>query len=104
MPNGYLDGVKGAAFPIGVTITATECESGVTPANMATFCDGATTVSTTTAPNGKAVFPVGVPVRDGGSYTDTNGGKVNPGGSAVIVINDSTNSGFYVAVPITMAP
>ena len=104
VPANYIDSVKGAYFPIGDTITATECESGVTPANMATNCDSATQVSATTAANGKVVFSSGVPVRDGSSYTDTAGGSVNPGGSAVIVINDSNNSGFYVAIPITMAP
>jgi hypothetical protein len=105
VPANYVDGVKGSYLPAGDTITATECDSAVTSANTATNCDSATQVSATVAANGKVVFSSGVPVRDGSSYTDTAGVPVNPGGSAVIVINDSDNSsGFYIAVPITLAP
>ena len=104
VPANYVDGVKGAGFPVGDTITATECDSAVTPANVATNCDSATQVSATVLANGKVVFSSGVPVRDGSSYTDTAGVPVNPGGSAEIVINDSNNSGFYLAIPITLHP
>ena len=98
----YVDKVTAAEFPGGDTVTAQECESSVTSANLATHCDNATTLTGTVAANGKVTFTgAGVTVLVG-TYSDSNSGTLHAGGSADIVVTDSTHSGFYVAIPITL--
>ena len=92
-------------FPVGDTVTAQECDSTVTSANMATHCDSATQITGTVQPSTGVLFsPTGVTVKVGvGSYTDSSGGTCNAGGSCDIVVNDSTDSGFYVATPVGLS-
>ena len=91
-------------FPVGDTVTAQECDSDVTSANLATHCDSATQITGTVQPSGGVLFsPTGVTVRIGGAYTDTAGGTCPAGGSCDIVVNDSSDSGFYVATPVGLA-
>ena len=102
--NGYVDNVKGSNFPIGDTVTATECDSNVTPADAMLNCDNNTQITGTVVANGKVIFnAAGVTVLDGSSYSDGAGGSVNPGGTVDIVVTDSTHSGYYVAVPLGLA-
>jgi hypothetical protein len=99
-----VDKVAAADFPIGDTVDAFECDSAVTASNVGTNCDSGTEVTGTVASSGKVTFSeAGVTVVDGASYSDTAGNTVEPGGDADIVINDATHSGFFIAVPITIA-
>ena len=103
-PN-YADKVTAAKFPAGDTVTAQECDGAVTSANMATHCDSATQITGTVQPSGGVLFsPTGVTVKVGvGSYSDSAGGTCNAGGTCDIVVNDSSDSGFYVATPVGLA-
>jgi hypothetical protein len=101
VPNNYVDHVAAGSFPVGDTVTATECESNVTASNQATNCDNATQITGTVSSTGVVTFPTGVTIVIG-SYSDTNGGTLSPGGNADVVVNDTSESGFYVAVPITL--
>jgi hypothetical protein len=101
-PN-YVDRVTAAEFPAGDTVTAQECDGNVTSANLATHCDSTTQITGTAGTNGKVTFTAaGVEVLIGSSYSDSAGGTAPAGGSADIVVNDST-TGAYVAVPIGLA-
>ncbi|HSZ36652.1 MAG TPA: putative Ig domain-containing protein [Acidimicrobiales bacterium] len=100
----YVDNVKAGNFPIGDTVTAQECDAGVTSANVATNCDSSTSISGTVAANGKVTFnAAGVKILVGSAYSDTAGGMCNPGGTCDVVVNDSTQSGFYVAASVGLA-
>ena len=106
-PN-YLDKVTATKFPVGDTVTAQECDSTVTSANMGTHCDSTTQITGTVQPSGGVTFSAaGVTVKVGSAYgtdgTDAAGGTCPAGGSCDIVVNDSTDSGFYIAVPVTLA-
>ena len=102
-PN-YVDKVTAAEFPAGDTVTAQECDGSVTSANIATHCDGSTQITGTVASNGKVTFSAaGVEILIGSSYSDSAGGHAPAGGSADIVVNDSTHSGAYVAIPVGLA-
>ena len=91
-------------FPVGDTVTALECDASVTAANLATHCDSATQITGTVAANGKVTFTAaGVTILVGNAYSDGAGGTCPAGGSCDIVVNDSTDSGFYVAVPVGLA-
>ena len=99
-----LDKVTAGMFPNGDTVTAEECDNAVTPANVGTNCDVFTEISGTAGPSGKVAFnAVGVTVKVGAAYSDGAGGTVPAGGTADIVINDATHSGFFIAVPISLA-
>ena len=90
-------------FPVGDTVTAQECDTNVTSANLATHCDSATQITGTVGANGRVTFtPTGVTVLVGSAYTDSAGGTCPAGGSCDIVVDDST-SGAYVAVPVGLA-
>ena len=104
----YVDKVTAEKFPVGDTVTAQECDGNVTSANMATHCDSATQITGTVQPSGGVTFSAaGVTVKVGSAYgtdgTDAAGGTCPAGGSCDIVVNDSTQSGFYIAVPVTLA-
>jgi hypothetical protein len=99
-----VDKVTAGAFPIGDTVTAQQCDTAVTAADVGTHCDSATQISGTVAANGKVTFTsAGVTILVGSAYSDTSGGTCPAGGSCDIVVDDSTHSGFYVAVPIGLA-
>ena len=99
-----LDKVTTGSFPIGDTVTAQECDSSVTASNVATNCDSATQITGTAGPSGKVAFtPNGVTIRVGSSYSDTAGGTCPPGGSCDVVIDDSSHTGFFIAIPIGLA-
>ena len=101
-PN-YDDKVTATKFAVGDTVTAQECDSNVTSANLGTHCDSATRITgTVSAAGGVAFSPTGVTVLVGGAYTDSAGGTCPAGGSCDIVVSDSTN-GAYVAVPVGLA-
>ena len=103
-PN-YVDKVTATEFPVGDTVTAQECDGTVTSANMATHCDSATQITGTVQPSGGVLLsPTGVTVKVGSSYTDSFGGTCPAGGSCDIVVNDSSDSGFYIATPVGLAP
>jgi hypothetical protein len=71
---------------------------------MATHCDSSTQITGTVASNGKVTFSAaGVEVLIGNAYSDGVGGTAPAGGSADIVVNDSTHSGAYVAIPVGLA-
>ena len=104
VPANYVDKVTAAKYPVGDTVTAQECDSSVTSANMATHCDSATQITGTVQPNGGVLFsPTAVTVKVGAAYTDSAGGTCPAGGSCDIVVNDSSDSGFYVATPVGLA-
>jgi hypothetical protein len=104
VPANYVDTVTAKSFPIGDTVTAQECDSNVTAANLGTNCDSATQITGTVGSTGTVTFtPTGVTIRVGSSYSDTAGGTCPAGGSCDVVVNDSTHSGFYIAVPIGLA-
>ena len=104
VPPNYVDRVTATKFPVGDTVTAEECDSTVTSANLATHCDNATQITgTVSAAGGVAFSPTGVTVLVGGAYSDTAGGTAPAGGTGDIVVNDSTDSGFYVASPVGLA-
>jgi hypothetical protein len=99
-----LDKVAAGSFPIGDTVTAQECDASVTAGNLGTNCDSATQISGTVGPSGKVAFTTtGVTVRVGSAYSDTAGGSCPAGGSCDIVVNDSTHSGFFIAITIGLA-
>ena len=100
----YVDHVTAGSFPVGDTVTAQECDTSVTAGNLGTHCDNATQITGTVAANGKVVWPttppLGVTILVGGAYSDGASGTCPPGGSCDVVINDSTDGGFYIAVPV----
>jgi hypothetical protein len=101
----YVDNVAAKLFPIGDTVTAQECDSGVTAANMTTHCDGTTQITGTVGATGAVVFsPTGVTIHVGIAFSDTAGGTCPAGGTCEVVVNDSTHSGFYIAVPVGLHP
>ena len=98
-PN-YVDKVTATQFPVGDTVTARECDSAVTSANLATHCDGSTVISgAVSAAGGVAFSPTGVTVHIGSAYSETGTGTCPAGGSCDIVVNDST-SGAFIAIPV----
>ncbi len=103
--SNYVDDVTATHFPIGDTVTAQECDSSVNPAtNLATNCDTAKIISGTVGSTGTVTFsPAGVKVKVGAGYVETGTGTVVKGGTADIVVNDSTTSGISVVIPITLA-
>ena len=106
-PN-YVDKATATEFPVGDTVTAQECDGNVTSANIAAHCDSATQIMGTVQANGGVLFSAsGVKVLIGLAYgtdgTDSAGGTCPAGGSCDIVVNDSTASGFYIAIPVGLA-
>lgn len=101
----YVDDVTATDFPIGDTVTAQECDSSVNPAtNLATNCDTDKMISGTVGATGTVTFsPAGVKVKVGAGYVETGTGTVVKGGTADIVVNDSTTSGISKVIPITLA-
>jgi hypothetical protein len=98
-PN-YVDKVTATKFAVGDTVTAQECESNVTSANVATHCDSATQISGTAGATGTVTFTAaGVEVLVGGAYSDTAGGAPAAGGMCDIVVQDST-TGTFIAIPV----
>lgn len=106
VPANYIDKVTAKRFPIGDTVTAQECDSSVNPATtLNTDCDSATVITGTVSSTGTVVFaPTGVTVRVGRNYTESGTGTCALGGTCDIAISDSTNSGIWVVVPISLAP
>jgi len=99
----YIDKVTAASFPVGDTVTAQECDSNETSANLATNCDSATQITGTVIASGGVSFSAaGVKVLVGSAYSDSAAGTCPAGGSCDIVVSDST-SGAYVAVPVGLA-
>ena len=100
----YVDTVTAKSFPIGDTVTAQECDSNVTAANLATNCDGTTQIVGTVGSTGVVTFTAtGVTIHVGSAFSDTASGSCPAGGACEVVVNDSTHSGFYIAVPIGLA-
>jgi hypothetical protein len=98
-----VDTIAAKFFPIGDTVTAQECDSNVTAATVASHCDTSTVISGTAGLTGAVVFsPTGVTIHVGGAFSDTASGTVTAGGTADIVVTDTTHSGFYIAIPITL--
>ena len=99
-----VDKVTAAYFPTGDTVIAEECDSSVmVPTTLSSNCNPSTKVTGTTNAKGKVTFSsAGVIVVDGGSYTESGSGTVSAGGHADIVIYDTTTSGAFVVVPITL--
>ena len=99
-PN-YVDKVTAGGFPVGDTVTAEECDSAVTSANLASHCDNTTKITGTASSKGVVTFTSGgVTVHVGSAYSETSTGTVTAGGTAKIIVNDSSHSGFYDAVSI----
>jgi hypothetical protein len=102
-PN-YVDKVTATDFPVGDTVTAQECDGAVTSANLASHCDSATRITGTVSAKGTVTFTsAGVTILIGTSYTDGSGGTAPANGSADIVVNDSSDSGFYIAIPVGLS-
>ena len=102
VPPNYIDKVTATKFAVGDTVTAQECDSTVTSANMATNCDSATKITgTVSAAGGVAFSPTGVTILVG-TYSDTADGTGNLNGSADIVVTDSA-TGAYIATPVGLA-
>ena len=101
----YNDKVTASSFPIGDTVTARECDSAVEPATtLASRCDPATVITGTVGANGKVVFsPTGVTVLVGSAYSESGPGSVQAGGTASLVVSDSTSSGIAVVIPIGLS-
>jgi len=98
----YVDKVTAGEFPAGDTVTAQECDANVNAANLAAHCDSATQISGTGGVK-VAFTAAGVTVLVGGAYSDSAGGTCLAGGSCDIVVNDSTHSGSFIAIPIGLA-
>jgi hypothetical protein len=61
-------------------------------------------ISGTVGASGTVTFsPAGVKVKVGSGYVETGTGTVVKGGTADIVVNDSTTSGVSVVIPIALA-
>jgi hypothetical protein len=107
VPANYADRVTGASFPIGDTVTVQECDANVTAANLATNCDTSTQITRTVGANGKLpplyTPPIGVTIHLGSAFSDIAGGNCPAGGTCEVVVNDSSHSGFYIAMPIGLA-
>jgi hypothetical protein len=101
----YVDDIKATDFPSGDTVNARECDSSVNPAsNLSTDCDSATVITGTAGRSGTVVFsPKGVTVKAGAGYSETGTGTVVAGGTADIVVVDSTRSGIAIVIPISLA-
>ena len=100
----YVDHVTAGSFPVGDTVTAQECNANVAVANLGTNCDISTKITGTVASNGVVTFSaIGVKILVGGSYLDPALGTCLPGGTCDVVVNDSSDDGFYVAVPVGLA-
>jgi hypothetical protein len=98
-----VDTIAAKLFPVGDTVTAQECDSNVTAATVASHCDTSTVISGTAGATGAVVFsPTGVTIHVGGAFSDTAGGTVTAGGTADIVVTDTSHSGDYIAIPITL--
>jgi hypothetical protein len=107
VPANYVDNVIAANFPIGDTVTVQECDENVTAANVATNCDSSTQITRTVGATGKVPAPytpaLGVTIHVGNAFSDTAGGTCPAGGTCEVVVNDSSDSGFFVAVPVGLA-
>ena len=107
VPDNYVDKVTAQLFPIGDTVTAQECDANMTSANLATHCDSSTQITGTVGSTGTVTWPttppLGVTIHVGNAFSDTAGGTCPAGGTCDVVINDSTHSGFYLAVPVGLA-
>ncbi len=105
VPDNFVNKVSAGSFPVGDTVTARQCDSGVDPAStLGTRCDTATVITGTVASNGKVTFtPAGVTTKVGLDYVESGSGTCPAGGTCDIVVNDSTTSGISVEVPITLA-
>jgi hypothetical protein len=102
VPANAMDRLAVSSFPIGDTVTAEECDAAVDPAStVATNCDPATGTSATVSRGGRAM--VGLAVVSASSYVESGSGSVPAGGTAVLLISDSS-LGESVEVPITLAP
>jgi hypothetical protein len=105
VPPNYVDHVAAGSFPIGDTVTAQECDSSVNASNVATNCDGSTQITGTVGSNGVVTFTsTGVTIHIGSAYgtggVDAGGGSCPAGGTCDVVVNDSTEGGFFVAIPV----
>ncbi len=101
VPANYVDHVTAGSFPVGDTVTAQECDTSVTAGNLGTNCDNATQITGTVASNGVVTFSAtGVTILVGGAYSDGASGTCPAGGMCDVVVNDSTDGGFYIAVPV----
>jgi hypothetical protein len=105
VPANYIDKVTATDFPPGDSVTALECDSAVNPAtNLSTNCDTSTSITGSAASTGTVTFsPTGVTVKVGSSYVESGTGTVVAGGSADIVVTDTSNSAASVVLPITLA-
>jgi hypothetical protein len=100
-----LDQVKVAAFPIGDTIVAQECDSTVSiPSTVSTHCDAATQISGPAGSKGSVTFsPAELTLRVGGAYSDSSGGTCPVGGTCDVVVSDSDNPSIGLSVDVTFA-
>ncbi len=104
----YADHVTTGSFPVGDTVTAQECDANVNAGNLGTNCDSATEITGTVASNGVVTFSAtGVKILVGSAYgvdgVDSSGGTCPAGGTCDVVVNDSSDGGFYVALPVGLA-
>jgi hypothetical protein len=98
-----VDKIKASGFPAGDTVTARECDSAATPSTLASRCDISTVITGIVSANGKVTFaPTGVTVRVGAAYSEVGSGTVVSGGPATLIVNDTTNPGISVMIPITL--
>jgi hypothetical protein len=101
-----LDPIFTAGFPVGDSVLAQACDTTVVvPITLTTNCDPATQIAGTVLGNGRVAFsPTGVRVKVGSEYVETGSGTVTVGGSADLVVIDTSASGISVVIPITLAP
>lgn len=104
VPGNTVDHLVTGGFPVGDTVTATECDATATTADLARACDGATGVTGTVARSGRVAFaPGGLRVTVGDGYADPGGGACDPGATCQIAFADRQDPALDQLVPITMA-
>ncbi len=90
----YVEKVTAKYFPIGDTINAFECDSGVSTTNLAQNCDSSTQISGTAGTKGTVIFsPSGVTMLVDGAYSDiADGNGCDSTQTCVVAATDSTNA------------
>lgn len=101
----YVDRVTAKDFPVGDNVSVYECDDAATPSTIASNCDAAWTASGAAGATGTVMFTtLGVPMAVGDSYLDGAGGHCSPGGTCIVVADDSANPAVgAVSAQVTFA-
>ena len=99
----YDNKLTTADFPIGDSVTASECDSAATLANLSSHCDSATAQTGTSKTGGVVSFADGVTMLVGSAYSDSAGGSCSTGATCYVEVTDTTSPAIVFLLPASMA-